>query len=86
MTFIANTFVPSQNLPTFLRTIAEWNPVSSLSQAVREAFGNTVPYTSRSGAWSLNHPVVYTLLWVALILAIFVPLSVRQYRRAASRS
>lgn len=27
LTFIANTFVPSQNLPTPLRVFAEWNPV-----------------------------------------------------------
>ena len=85
MTFIANTFVPSQNLPGFLRTIAEWNPVSALAQAAREAFGNAVPYISASDAWSLNHPIAYVLLWVAAILAIFVPLSVRQYRVAASR-
>jgi ABC transporter DrrB family efflux protein len=84
MTFIANTFVPSQNLPTVLRTIAEWNPVSSLAQAAREAFGNAVPYVSSSNAWSLNHPVVYVLLWVAAILAVFVPLSVHQYTRATS--
>jgi ABC-2 type transport system permease protein len=85
MTFIANTFVPSQDLPTFLKAVAEWNPVSSLAQSAREAFGNTVPATSVSSAWSLNHPVVYTLLWVALILLVFVPLSIRQYRRAALR-
>jgi ABC-2 type transport system permease protein len=86
LTFIANTFVPSQNLPPFLRTIAEWNPVSSLSQSVREAFGNTVPYIKKSDAWSLNHPAVYTVMWIGLILAVFIPLSVRQYRRAATRS
>jgi ABC transporter DrrB family efflux protein len=85
MTFIANTFVPSQNLPGVLRTIAEWNPVSSLAQAAREAFGNAVPYTSTSDAWSLNHPIAYVLLWVAAILAVFVPLSVRQYVRSTSR-
>lgn len=85
MTFIANTFVPSQNLPGLLRTIAEWNPVSALAQAAREAFGNAVPYTSTSTAWSLNHPVAYVLVWVATILAIFVPLSVRQYARSTSR-
>jgi ABC-2 type transport system permease protein len=79
MTFIANTFVPSQNLPSVLRTIAEWNPVSALAQAAREAFGNAVPYTSTSDAWSLNHPVVYVLLWVAAILAVFVPLAIREY-------
>jgi ABC transporter DrrB family efflux protein len=86
LTFIASTFVPSQNLPTVLRHFAEWNPVSSLSQSIRQAFGNTVPYLKRTDAWSLNHPVVYTLLWIALILAIFIPLSIRQYRRAAARS
>ncbi|MBA3622807.1 MAG: ABC transporter permease, partial [Euzebyales bacterium] len=36
-------------------------------------------------AWSLQNPVVYTLIWVAIILAVFVPLSVQQYKRAASR-
>jgi ABC-2 type transport system permease protein len=85
MTFIANTFVPSQNLPGVLRTIAEWNPVSSLAQAAREAFGNSVPYVSTSDAWSLNHPIAYVLIWVAAILAVFVPLSVRQYARSTSR-
>jgi hypothetical protein len=33
----------------------------------------------------MQHPVAYSLLWVALILAVFIPLSVRLYRRAASR-
>jgi len=82
MTFIANTFVPSQNLPGVLRTIAEWNPVSALAQAAREAFGNAVPYISTSKAWSLNHPVAYTVLWIAVILAVFVPLAVNQYSRS----
>ena len=84
LTFIANTFVPSQNLPGVLRTFAEWNPVSALAQSAREAFGNAVAYTSASDAWSLNHPVAYVLLWVAVILAIFIPLSVRQYERSTS--
>ncbi|MEO8323090.1 MAG: ABC transporter permease, partial [Actinomycetota bacterium] len=56
MTFIANTFVPSEALPSFLRTIAEWNPVSSLAQAVRESFGNTHPGMFTSDTWSLNNP------------------------------
>lgn len=85
MTFIANTFVPSENLPSVLRTFAEWNPVSALAQAAREAFGNTGPSSTASEAWSMNNPVLYTVIWVGIILAIFVPLSVRQYSRAASR-
>lgn len=82
MTFIANTFVPSNNLPEPLRTLAEWNPVSSVSQAVREAFGNT-GNLPQPDVWSLQNPVAYTLIWVVIILAIFVPLAVRQYQRAA---
>jgi ABC-2 type transport system permease protein len=84
LTFIANTFVRSDFLPGPLKTFAEWNPVSSVAQAVREAFGNT-GNLPRPQVWSLDNPVLYTLIWVGAILAIFIPLSVRQYRRAASR-
>ncbi len=83
MTFIANTFVLSDRLPGPLQTFAEWNPVSSVAQAAREAFGNTGP---QPDVWSLNHPVAYTIICVGIILAIFIPLSVRQYNKAASRS
>jgi ABC transporter DrrB family efflux protein len=82
MTFVANTFVRSDFLPEPLRTFAEWNPVSSVSQAAREAFGNT-GNLPQPDAWSLQNPVAYTLIWVAIILAIFVPLAVRQYKKAA---
>ena len=84
MTFIANTFVPSQSLPGPLKAFAEWNPVSSVTQAVREAFGNTGDFPPPD-AWSLANPVVYSLIWIGIILAIFIPLSIRQYNKAASR-
>ncbi len=85
VTFIANTFVPSDNLPTVLRHFAEWNPVSAITQAARVLFGNLPDGFPTPTAWSLRHPVLYSLLWIALILVIFVPLSTRQYKRAASR-
>jgi ABC-2 type transport system permease protein len=84
MTFIANTFVRSDLLPGPLRTFAEWNPVSSVAQAVREAFGNNGSLPEPK-VWSLAHPIVYTVIWVGIILAIFIPLSIRQYKRAAAR-
>jgi ABC-2 type transport system permease protein len=84
LTFVANTFVVQTALPGPLRTFAEWNPVSAVAQAVREAFGNTGTLPEPD-VWPLAHPVAYTLIWVAIILAIFIPLSVRQYRKAASR-
>jgi ABC-2 type transport system permease protein len=83
VTFIANTFVDQSLLPGPLRVFAEWNPVSSVAQAVREAFGNTS--APPPDVWSLQHPVAYSIIWIGIILAIFVPLSVRQYKKAASR-
>ena len=84
LTFIANTFVWSDRLPGPLQTFAEWNPVSAVAQAAREAFGNTGSLPTPD-AWSLQNPVAYTLICVAAILAIFVPLSVAQYKKSASR-
>jgi ABC transporter DrrB family efflux protein len=85
LTFIANTFVPVDGFPPVLRTFAYWNPVSAVVQATRELFGNTNPAFPPPDVWPLQHPVLYSLLWVVIILAVFVPLAVRQYKRAASR-
>ena len=85
ITFIANTFVSISNLPGPLATFANWNPVSSVTQAARELFGNTDPRAPAPDVWSLQHPELYTLIWVVIILAVFVPLSIRLYQRAASR-
>jgi ABC-2 type transport system permease protein len=85
ITFIANTFVPIENLPTVLRTIAEWNPVSSVTQAARELFGNINPDAPPPDVWSLQHPVLYTLIWIVIILAVAIPITVRKYKRTTSR-
>jgi len=86
LTFIANTFVPAENLPTPLRIFAEWNPVSAVTQAARELFGNIPPGTPEPTAWPLQNAVLFTLLWVGLIIAVFAPLAVRKYRHASTRS
>ena len=85
LTFIANTFVPSDNLPTALRVFAEWNPISAVTQATRELFGNIPPGTPDPTVWPLRNPVLYSLIWVVVIIAVFAPLSVAQYRRVAQR-
>jgi ABC transporter DrrB family efflux protein len=85
LTFIANTFVPSDSLPTPLRIFAEWNPVSAVTQAAREQFGNIPPGTPEPTVWPLENPVVYTLIWVVIIIAVFAPLSVHRYRSVTSR-
>jgi ABC transporter DrrB family efflux protein len=82
ITFVANTFVPLETFPPVLQTFAEWNPVSAVVQAARNLFGNSF---GAPDGWSLQHPVLYSALWGVAILAVFVPLSVRKYRRTASR-
>lgn len=85
LTFIANTFVPAENLPTLLRVVAEWNPVSAVTQAARELFGNIPPGTPEPAAWPLQNAVLYTLLWVVIIIAVFAPLAVSRYKNAAAK-
>jgi len=85
LTFVSNAFVPLDGFPKVLRVFAEWNPVSTVTQASRELFGNTNGQPAASDAWSLQNPVLYTLIWVVIIVALFVPLSIRQYRIASSR-
>ena len=84
MTFIANTFVRADFLPGPLKTFANWNPVSAVAQGVREAFGNTGDLPEPT-VWSLDNPILYTFIWVVAILAIFIPLSVRQYNKSATK-
>jgi ABC-2 type transport system permease protein len=87
LTFVANTFVPLATLPGPLRAFAEWNPVSAVTAAARELFGNVDPNPTATAAtaWSLQHPQLYTLIWAAAVLLVFIPLANLQYRRSTSR-
>jgi ABC-2 type transport system permease protein len=85
LTFVANTFVPLETFPPVLRTFAEWNPVSAVVQAARELFGNVPAGMPAPDVWSLQNPVLYTVIWTAIFLAVFVPIAVRMYQRTASR-
>lgn len=83
LTFISNIFIRIEELPTFFRVFAEWNPLSATVAATRDLFGN--PTLVQSDAWPMENPLLATLLWMVVILAVFVPLSVRQYKKAASK-
>jgi len=78
ITFISTVFVPLAALPTWLQPIAEWNPTSTLTASLRELWGNPNPSTSDSLAQ--QEPILVTLVWVVLLVAIFGPLSVRKFQ------
>jgi ABC transporter DrrB family efflux protein len=79
VTFLANTFVPTDEMPSWLRFIAEWNPVSALTQAARELWGNGPP-APPDAALQLQHPVPFTIGWALLITAVMAPLALRAFR------
>jgi ABC-2 type transport system permease protein len=79
LTMIGNTFVPTGHMPAWLRTLADWNPVSALTGSSRALFGNPGAVPAHP-VWPVAHPVAAALAWSALLLAVFVPLAVRRYR------
>ncbi|GAA2112273.1 ABC transporter permease [Actinomadura alba] len=82
--FISNAFIDSSKLPTPLRVVAEWNPVSTFTQAARELFGNTSTAMKTSDAWPIQHAIPASLLWIAVMLIVFIPLATRLYKKAVS--
>lgn len=79
LTFVANTFTPTDQMPTWLRTVAEWNPISALTQATRELWGNG-PDPLPGASWALQHCVLTTVIWSVLITAAFAPLALRTFQ------
>ena len=78
ITFLSNVFVPPSTLPDFLQPVAEWNPVSTLTAATRQLWGNPNPFVG-SGL-PAEQPALVTIGWVVVILAIFMPAGIRRYR------
>ncbi|MCX5419718.1 ABC transporter permease [Streptomyces sp. NBC_00078] len=76
---LSNAYIPAEGLPGWLRTVAEWNPISAVTTALRDLFGNApVP---GDAAWPVAHPVAGSLMWCAVLIAVFLPLAVRRYAR-----
>jgi ABC-2 type transport system permease protein len=78
LTFVSNVFVPTETLPSWLRPVAEWNPVSALTAATRQLWGNPNPFAA--SGFPAENPILLTLIWVAVLLAIFAPLGIWRYR------
>ncbi|MFF2065036.1 ABC transporter permease [Streptomyces sp. NPDC058200] len=74
---LSNAYIPTDGMPGWLRTVAEWNPISALATAVRELFGQAAP--AANNAWPVAHPVAGSVLWSLALLVLFVPLAVRTY-------
>jgi ABC transporter DrrB family efflux protein len=71
LVFASAVFVPVSTMPGWLQSFARVNPVTNTAEAVRALC---------QGGPTAAH-VFHALAWIAGILLVFVPLSVRRYRR-----
>jgi ABC-2 type transport system permease protein len=74
--FMSTVFVPLITMPGWLQVIARNNPVSIWATAARILTVGEFP-----GSGSLEHALWVSTLWIVGILAVFVPLSIRLYKK-----
>ena len=85
MTFLSNAFAPTTGMPKPLQYVAEYNPVSTMVAACRELFGLKNIFGVTANSWPSQHPLAMSIIYMAFIIAIFVPLSVRRYIKTSSK-
>jgi ABC transporter DrrB family efflux protein len=75
LTFISSAFVPTQSMPSVLRAFADVNPFTIIVDATRSLWIGTA---ARNYVWG-------SVVWSIAIIAVFAPLAVARYRRAAGQ-
>jgi len=83
LAIVSDALVPTQHMPAVVRAIANWNPVSAVTAAGRNLFGNPNP-AATVHAWPLQHPVLASLIWAIVLLMVFAPLATWLYRTRTS--
>ena len=83
LTFLSNAFAPTTGMPRALQYFAEWNPVSTMVAACRELFGLENEFGATAGSFPSENPLITSFIYMIIIMVIFIPISVRKYRRAA---
>ncbi|MEV5695391.1 ABC transporter permease [Micromonospora globbae] len=76
--FTSNAYVPPETMPGWLGAVAEWNPLSATVAACRELFGNP---GWGGDSFAAQHALALAVAWPLLLVAVFLPLSVRRYRQ-----
>lgn len=72
LTFSSSAFVSPDDMPSWLRVVAANNPVTHVVDAMRALM---------LGSGEATGPVLWTVVWAAIITAVFFPLAVWAYRR-----
>ncbi|MEQ8675975.1 MAG: ABC transporter permease [Aggregatilineales bacterium] len=72
LAFASSIFVPPDTMPDWLQVFANNQPVTAVANAVRGLFTGT----------GTTEEVLIALAWIAAMLIVFIPLSVRQYGKS----
>ena len=84
LTFLSNAFAPTTGMPRPLQYVAEWNPVSTMVAACRQLFGLENEFGATAGSFPSENPLTMSLIYMAIIMIIFVPMSVKKYQNASN--
>jgi ABC-2 type transport system permease protein len=75
LTFASSCFVPVESMPDGLRQVAEANPFTTVSDAMRSLWLGT----------PANTDVWMSFVWCVALIAVFAPLAVSRYRSVAAK-
>jgi len=73
LVFASTAFAPAQNMPDWLQTYNDYQPVSVVVKALR----------ALSIGGDTATPVFHALLWIVGLVVVLIPLGVARYRKAA---
>jgi ABC transporter DrrB family efflux protein len=75
LTFASSVFVPVETMPDGLRQVAQANPFTTVSDAMRSLWLGTPAHTD----------VWMSFVWCIVLIAVFAPLAVARYRSVAAK-
>ena len=82
--FVSSAFVPVAGMKAFLQPIARNNPVTvwcNLARYLSNGLPGILDLNTRLPVDTFQGLLVKSVLWIALLLMIFVPLAIRLYRK-----
>lgn len=80
LAFVSNSLVPTNHMPAWLRVVADWNPVSSVTSTIRDLFGNPNPAPPQA-SWPVVHPQAAAIVWSIGLIIVMAPLAAYLFRR-----
>jgi len=79
LTFVSSAYVPVSSMPSWMQPVAENQPITVMTDAVRSLVLGDPSLAGLSGTTS--HYVIVSLLWSGAITLLFATLAVARYRK-----